>query len=108
MSLAEQKKTLAACARLAQACEAKRSINWLKDGKTYDHLTADDLAPVVRRQPRLCAALAAKFAEGGVVHDAAAIAEQAAEARYARDKHERVRIPRTYSASYFDLLLTVS
>ena len=39
MSLAEQKKTLAACARLAQACEAKRPINWLKDGKTDDHVT---------------------------------------------------------------------
>ena len=100
MSLAEQKKTLAACARLAQACEAKRSINWLKDGKTYDHLTAEDLASVMWRQPRLCAALAAKFAEGGVGHDAAAIAEQAAEARYTRDKRERVRIPQTYSVRF--------
>jgi hypothetical protein len=48
-------------------------------------------------QPRLRAALEANFAEGGVDHDAAAIAEQAAEARYRRDKRERVRMPQTYS-----------
>ena len=96
-SPAEQTKILAACARLAQACETERPINWLKHGKTYDHLTAEDLAPDMWRQPRLCAALAAKFSEGGVDHDAAAIAEQAAEARYARDKRERVRMPQTYS-----------